>query len=267
MNRCRTKYPILMLHGIAARDGKRNTCWGTIPYALNDEGARIFFGHQDAWGSIEGNAQFLKRRIQFLLARQACRKINIIAHSKGGLEARYLISQLGMADSVASLTTIATPHHGSRTMEKLCKRNGIFLSAVLNFFFSLNGDHHPDYATACRQLCASQCEKFNRENPDASQVYYQSYAAIMNRPADDMWMALPRVLVRHFDGEGDGMVSVSSAQWTNYKGTIPAAPPFGVSHANAAGIQRTPRRIHQNKYSSIREFYICLVEDLKNRGF
>ena len=31
----------------------------------------------------------------------------------GGLDARYMIGQLGMADRVAALLTVTTPHRGS----------------------------------------------------------------------------------------------------------------------------------------------------------
>src|SRR6185369_6230360 len=41
------------------------------------------------------------------------RKVNILAHSMGGLDARFAIARLGLADRVASLTTVATPHRGT----------------------------------------------------------------------------------------------------------------------------------------------------------
>src|SRR5438874_2494875 len=40
-------------------------------------------------------------------------KVNLVAPSMGGLDCRDMISSLGMADKVASLTTVGTPHHGS----------------------------------------------------------------------------------------------------------------------------------------------------------
>src|SRR5262252_6205372 len=41
------------------------------------------------------------------------RKVHLIAHSMGGLDSRFLIAKLGLANRVLSLTTIGTPHHGS----------------------------------------------------------------------------------------------------------------------------------------------------------
>jgi pimeloyl-ACP methyl ester carboxylesterase len=40
-------------------------------------------------------------------------QIHIIAHSMGGLDARWALAKGGLADRTASLTTIGTPHHGT----------------------------------------------------------------------------------------------------------------------------------------------------------
>jgi len=38
------------------------------------------------------------------------RKVHLFAHSMGGLDARHMITHLGMANRVRTLTTIGTPH-------------------------------------------------------------------------------------------------------------------------------------------------------------
>lgn len=40
-------------------------------------------------------------------------RVHLLAHSMGGLDARWVIAQDGMAENIASLTTIATPHRGT----------------------------------------------------------------------------------------------------------------------------------------------------------
>ena len=60
----------------------------------------------------------IKRSILEVLTKTGAEKVNLIAHSKGGMEARYMIKVLGMNTHVASLTTISTPHHGSKTMDQ-----------------------------------------------------------------------------------------------------------------------------------------------------
>jgi triacylglycerol esterase/lipase EstA (alpha/beta hydrolase family) len=43
-------------------------------------------------------------------------RAHLIAHSRGGLDGRWLIAQPGMADKIASLTTIGTAHRGTTFM-------------------------------------------------------------------------------------------------------------------------------------------------------
>ena len=121
MHDCQTRYPILLLHGLNCRD--EQGCWGRIPVLLRRHGARVYLGGQDSYGSIQHNALVLKRGLRKILAEEGCEKVNIIAHSKGGLEARYLISSLGMADQVASLSTVCTPQIMAR-----CRSAGIPIS-------------------------------------------------------------------------------------------------------------------------------------------
>ena len=54
----------------------------------------------------------LARRLRDVLRETGAEKVNIIAHSKGGLDSRWAITKLGLAPQVASLTTINTPHRG-----------------------------------------------------------------------------------------------------------------------------------------------------------
>ncbi len=61
------------------------------------------------------------RRIKEILEETGSDKVNIIAHSKGGLDSRYAISCLGAAPYVASLTTINTPHRGCEFADWLLK--------------------------------------------------------------------------------------------------------------------------------------------------
>ena len=116
---CKTRYPILLLHGAGFRDLKRPFYWGRIPDALEAHGAALYYGRQDCWASVGDNAQFLKDRLLKILEETGAEKVNIIAHSKGGLEARVLASSLGMGDKIASITTVGTPHRGSRVIDRL----------------------------------------------------------------------------------------------------------------------------------------------------
>ncbi len=80
--------------------------------ALEANGATIFYGNHQSAASVADSGREIADRIQQILKETGCGKVNIIAHSKGGLDSRYAISKLGMAPYVASLTTINTPHRG-----------------------------------------------------------------------------------------------------------------------------------------------------------
>ena len=66
-DRCKTKYPIVLIHGHGWRDGKLFSYWGRIPKTLESQGAQVYYGHQDAYGSIEENAKMIKRSVQKVL--------------------------------------------------------------------------------------------------------------------------------------------------------------------------------------------------------
>ena len=238
---------------------------------LTEQGATILYGNQDSWGSIEVNAVVLKENLDKFIMETNFEKVNIIAHSKGGIEARYMISTLGMAGKVASLTTIATIHNGSKTMDLLCKLpTWLFKIAAkfVNFFFKILGDSKPDFHTACTQFTTSHMKSFNDHNPDAPDVYYQSYAAVLKSPFSDILMLLPSSIVWLIEGENDGLVTPSSATWTNFKGILRGATHRGISHADEVDARRMnfTRRTSDNGVSDIRKVYSEIVFGLQQMG-
>ena len=117
--KCKTKYPILLVHGVFFRDYKKFNYWGRIPKTLEDNGATIYYGNHQSALAIANSAIELAERIKAIVEETGCEKINIIAHSKGGLDCRYAISEYGIAEYVASLTTVSTPHRGCIFAERL----------------------------------------------------------------------------------------------------------------------------------------------------
>ena len=99
-DRCKTAYPVVLIHGAGFRDLRWPVYWGRIPAVLQKNGARIYYGLQDCWASIETNAGQIAGRIDEILAETGAEKVNIIAHSKGGLDARRAVCGYGCADKV-----------------------------------------------------------------------------------------------------------------------------------------------------------------------
>ena len=94
---CATKYPILLVHGVFFRDSKTLNYWGRIPDDLTVNGATVFYGHQHSAASVADCAEELAQRIRDIVAETGCEKVNVIAHSKGGLDMRYALQNHGIA--------------------------------------------------------------------------------------------------------------------------------------------------------------------------
>ena len=71
----KTKYPILLLHGVGFRDLRWPLYWGRIPSALS--GAELFYGNQDCWARVEDNARTIKARIRQILDETDTKKVNM----------------------------------------------------------------------------------------------------------------------------------------------------------------------------------------------
>ena len=270
--KCDTKYPIFLIHGTGFRDYKHFNYWGRIPSALEEEGASIHYGNQDCWGSVADNASIIKDTLEKFFEETQCEKVNILAHSKGGLEARYLISTLGMESKIASLTTIATPHHGSKSIDFVSKFPiwmFHFIAFFVNSFSRFVGDKKPDFFTTSTQFSTKYMHEFNKNNPDSAEVYYQSYATVMKNPLSDILLWFPNFIINLIEGENDGLVTPESAKWTNFKGVLRGQTRRGISHVDSIDARR--KYFHSPKSvtgeSNVLEFYINLVSELKKMGF
>ncbi len=262
---CRTQYPLLLLHGVGFRDYKYLNYWGRIPALLIENGATLHYGHQQAWGSIEDNAREIKAKLEQIIAETGCEKVNIIAHSKGGLDARYLITRLEMAPRIASLTTISTPHRGSALVNVLCRLpENLYrrICELINAYFRKVGDTNPDAYRASRQLMPEFLERFNEETPDADGVYYQSFAAAMKAPTSDSLLLIPSAIMKWVSGDNDGLVTIDSAKWGRFRGTLKSTTHRGISHGDLIDL------MHQDfEGFNIAEEYITIVSELKEMGY
>ena len=272
-NDCDLKYPLLMVHGMGFRDRKHLCYWGRIPQTLESRGTKVFFGHQDSVGSVEGNAEIIAKSLDKALEITGAEKVNILAHSKGGLEARYLVNH-GYQDKIASITTIDTPHHGSHTIDFLMKTPKPIVKVAAfgtDVWMKILGDKHPESYKCFVTLMTDTASRFNDENPAPDNVYCQSYAFKVNNSFSDPVFCITYPVVRRFDGDNDGMVSVDSATWANFKGVYTSPSKRGISHADVVDwtrmkfTSRTPEK--DNEVSDIVLFYVNIIRDLKAMGY
>ena len=269
---CATKYPIMLIHGIGYRDWDYDRYWGRIPGFLQKHGAEIYFGNQDAIGSVEHNAAQIKLSAEKVLAETGAEKVNLIAHSKGGIEARFMVSRLGMAYKTASLTTLATPHRGILSMDKMKKRAGAAYKGLLSLFnlmLRYDGGEKNNSLKPYEQLTADYMGVFNQLVPDMEEVYYQSYAFDMKNSWSNPAMGIFYTLVKKIEGPNDGLVCVESAKWGDFRGIYSGPGKKGISHPQAvdSDMKALTERRTGGGVADITDLYWDIAARLKALGY
>ncbi len=263
---CATKYPILLVHGVCFRDQKHLNYWGRIPNELFINGARVFYGNQQSAIAVKDSAEELNTRVREICKSFGCEKLNIIAHSKGGLDCRYAIENLGMGEFVASLTTVSTPHKGCEyadyLLNKISEKTKNRIANSYNSTLKKLGDHKPDFLAAMQDLTASACAEFNEKTPTPDYIFTQSVGSLLPKNAvfGDPF-ALTSRFISKSDGTNDGLVGEDSFPWGEKFTLISSRKNYGVSHLDITDLYK------QNiEGFDVREFYVDLVHDLKKRG-
>jgi triacylglycerol lipase len=248
---CSTEYPLVLAHGMGFQAKIMGTIdyWGAIPQELREHGADVHISSVNAMDSHARKGAAWKEQILGILEKTGKPRVNVIGHSDGCLYSRYAISNLGLESKVASHTSLAGPHRGSviadmimgSMPDTLRPMVGSPLDYVMSFVM---GDVKPDsLANGHEMTRAYMNDHFNPGTPDMPGVYYQSYAFKVTNAAGaglltQSWMALLSE-----EGDNDGLVSVASAQWGEYKGIIDGGVwsfMGGINHFAAVGLQPAP---------------------------
>ncbi len=257
-----TKYPIILVHGIVLKDILFIRAFGRITDVLRNDGNTVYSSRIDGFGTTETNAAQLKEEILQILAETGTEKINIIAHSKGGLDSKRMIKELGMEDRVASLTTLCTPHKGSPIATNILRLPRWILAIInfwLNFWYRIFGDQHPNALAVCREL--SLTEETEEETVAFSDIVYcQSFSTKLERSRDDFIMGIPLMFSHHYEKrDSDGLVSRESSAFAHYRGHC---VDISVSHSEI--VDFLPKK---HKREKIYIFYTNLCRELAEMGF
>lgn len=234
----RTRYPIVLAHGMAGFDTVFGSVdyWYGVPEALRDGGAEVYLTRVSAFHRTESRGAQLLRQIEIIVALSGKPRVNIIAHSHGGLDARYVAAQ--RPDLVASLTTVATPHKGTAAADfirdnlrpgGLTERALGFLADQLGAILGLlSGSEIPQDAVAATEaLTTAGAAAFNGRYPagvpttecgegeyshNGVRMFSMSGASALTNALDasDAAFAITTLLV---PGDDDGLVPVCSAHF------------------------------------------------------
>ena len=248
------RLPVVFCHGMLAFSTLRmqlpenSNCFSALRDFLHPRGYRALYPQVAPTGGIALRAEQLREQI----LRWTDEPVNLIAHSMGGLDARYMITHLGMAERVRSLTTVSTPHRGTYLVDWFLtnyrERLPLFL-ALEAAGFNIEGFKN------CRP---GACCELNAGTPDMPGVAYFSFAgevpvARVTAPLRRAWHLLTAA-----EGPNDGMVSLASARWGEYLGTV---------HADHFAQTPDMKFIHPYETFDPLAFYCRILETLARRGF
>ena len=261
-----TRYPIVLFHGAAPGD-----VLGLVDYfngvqtVLEGRGYLVITPEVDPFASIEERSAQWADHLDGLLTDGVGRKFDVIGHSQGGLDARYIVSRLGYADHVAAVVTVATPHRGSAVADLAAgildptPLGQAIVDGVADDVAGLLGLPPQDAMGAIGSLNTEAMARFDAETPDAPGVYYASWAGhscgilepgCIAREHGEIVTPLlgaTYTLLEATDGANDGMVPVSSAKWGDYRGEIPADH---LDEVGQIGDTRNPAFDHRAFYLS-----------------
>ena len=197
--------PIILHHGLFGTGSFRG-----IDRAIADAGHPVFVSTVHPTAGIEKRARQLQQWILSVAPQFSGRRAVLMAHSMGGLDARFMLSHLGMAEYFDALVTISTPHRGSPYADWCAQHLGRKLrgfEVVRRFGLDVDG---------VLDVTTERCARFNEQTPDVTGVRYFSVSASVP------WRALPAFglpswyIVQRADGDNDGLVSVKSARWATH---------------------------------------------------
>jgi triacylglycerol lipase len=251
--RCLPRHPVVFCHGMLAMTMLRMQVPEEANYFshlrpfLRERGIEALYPSVEPTGGVAARAEQLRD----LIRRWTNEPINLIAHSMGGLDARFLITHLGMANRVASLTTIASPHHGTTVADWFClnyRQRVPLLLALEALGINVDG---------FRDCCTDACRAFNERTPNVASVRYFSYTAAAPLSRVSPLLRRSWNILTPTEGANDGLVSVRSAAWGEVIGTLT------VDH-----FAQTPDGLFVRpgeNFDAI-NFYTHLLEDLAHRG-
>lgn len=259
------RYPIVLVHGFNASP-TANGFGPEVVRALCGDGHAVFAPALPPFAAVDVRGAVLADAIDSVLAgaTDACgnqpahapTRVNLIAHSMGGLDSRFVVSSLGYGDRVASLTTLSTPHRGSAIADMALGLTAQLDSEALSKLGELMARPvdspstlEPDVRGALTSLSEASAVAFNRDNVDDVRVHYESWAGLSNvagliNPQDApacegkmtqfssstyrhvmhillkpiAWVVAHQTELR----PNDGLVQVASAKWGKFRGCVPA---------------------------------------------
>jgi triacylglycerol lipase len=252
-------YPIVLCHGFFGFEKFAGVDFVTYFYGVKDHLAQqdgevlVFTPAVDPFNSSVIRGAQLTAKVQEILKQTGYPKVNLVAHSQGGLDARVVAHD--HPEMVASVTTIATPHFGTPVADVVLKLvadpnaqlviDGL-VQAVGSALYDTTGKT-TSLAKSLQQMSSDGIATFNASYPNVQGIPYFSLTGrssgsngkpecqVPDAPGfiakydsvNDPINALLSPTGSLLSGDGptpapnDGLVRAKDAKWGKFLGCIP----------------------------------------------
>lgn len=257
--------PIVFLHGFGiGASFRRGGHLHKEAMHLRSRGVTAVAPNVSPYNTVRARTVLWHDRLTQVLEATGADRLLLVTHSMGGLDARYLISEMGWHEVVDVLVTVSAPHRGS-SVASLVLDQPDAVRSWLGDMADWVGRHVLEDGSANLMQALTELtptymkETFNPGVPNHPDVEYWSYGCEAGRgtsiPIDPLFRYFNNYLYER-EGLNDGIVSVQSARWGQYLGTIEA------DHARQVGLSSTLAATFDSN-----AFYASIAERFAEEGY
>lgn len=260
----RLNHPVLLCHGYGAIASllKPSPLYD-VAMLMRTHNVSAYAPNIIPYAKIEIRAAGWVEIIHTLTDEIPCDKVNIIAHSMGGLDMRYALSNTDIAKKVESLTTVATPHRGTSLAELSLKTPDAIKDKLAEFLDWMGNNLFPagqsDAVGSVEQLTREYLtQTFNPSTPDVDGIPYYSFSSAVGKETNHPITVISRFQNNHiFEHEGinDGIVSVESAKWGSH-----------IKTGNISHLEQMNLSVKDDRRLLFKNFWLDVLENLEQNG-
>lgn len=257
-------HPVLLCHGYGAIASlvKPSPLYD-IAMFMRRHNIPAFAPNIVPYAAIEIRAESWVKVIMQLSEKLHGQKLNIVAHSMAGLDMRYALSKLEIAEHVASFTTISTPHRGTSLAELSLKTPDAIKDKMADLLDWMGNRVYPgaksDSVGSAEQLTRRYVtEIFNPSVPDNESVPYYSFSSAVGKGTSHPIKVITRYQNNYIfqqEGINDGMVSVESSKWGQHIKTS------DISH-----LEQMNLRVKSDRTPYYENFWLDVIKTLQENG-
>ncbi len=266
----RGRYPVVLSHGFFGFDqvGPLEYFVG-VAEALREAGFAAYVTAVEPIASTDATrGPALALQIECIARAAGVSRLNLVGHSQGGLDVRFVASDPSRSWRVATVTTIATPHHGTpvadATLGLMSDITDDLADALSDLWSEIVDapEADADLRAAMEQMAIANMGAWNAAHPDTDGIEYLSWTGVSGDGRDpvDPMLAATHAFIAEVAGPNDGLVDVDSARWGTFLDAVPA------DHFDEVGLFSINET---NPFSGFnhRDFFIGIAADLEARGY